>query len=290
MPRPRPTSSRRLPSAPVADQRLLAFLRQTGRIDPATAANVESTVADGRLSAIDALVESGTLSDRDLARLIAEALKLPLVDLGSVPPTENGAGVISRSTAEHYGLVPVRITENALVVAMANPFDHEALQYIETASGMRLEPVVAVGSQVLAAIERLYKHEASLGLLLADVASSGELGAASELSTSGGLAPSDVRAVVTESEPPPIAKLLNLILFEALKAHASDVHIEPGPNLVVVRFRIEGILEEHMQMPRWIHGAIAARMKAMAKLDLAQRLLPQEGHFAVRVRAASLAS
>jgi type IV pilus assembly protein PilB len=283
----KPATPLHLPPAPVADQRLLSLLKETGRIDSVAAAAVDQALAERHVSAIDALVESGTLSEDDVARAIAEELKLPLVDLRSVPSIDDGVGIVSKSTAEHYGLVPAGLDKGALVVAMANPLDHEALLFIESSSGVRLEPVVATRSQVLGAIERLYKREASLDVLLADVSSSRNLGAVSEIPSSD-MAPWDVQAITGEAELPPIVKMVNLILFEALNAHTSDVHVEPGPNLVLIRFRIDGILEEHMQMPKWVQGPIVARLKGMAKLDITEQLLPQEGHLAVRVRDRSI--
>ena len=275
----------RLSVAPVADQRLLSLLKHSGRIDSVTAAGIERAMAAGDLSAIDAVTEKGGLSESDIARTIAAELKLPLVDLHSTPCSEEGVGIVNKETARHYTLVPARMRNDTLIVAMANPLDREALSRLESSTRLKLQPVVATAAQILEAIDQLYKGESAIDVLLADIPQTTSLEIVSEVRQAK-LDITDVRAITREAEQPPIVKMVNLILFEALKARASDVHIEPGPNLLLVRFRIDGILEDHLQIPKWVQSPIVARIKVMAKLDITERRVPQDGHLAVRVRDA----
>jgi len=274
----------RLPSAPVADQRFLEALRKSGVVPPKVLSSVERTIAHGDVSAVDAVIDSGALSEQDLAKVMAEALGYPLLDLQANPPCDDGAALIGKSTAEHYALVPAQMKSDALLVAMANPFDREALGSIESATGSTMQPAVAPRSQIFEAIDRLYRRDSSLSELLADVSPSGSASPSRDRDPVARLDPSDVQAVTKDTEEAPVIKMVNLILFEAFSSRASDVHIEPGPNLVVVRFRVDGILEEHLQMPKWVQSAIVARIKVMAKLDITERRVPQDGHLAVRVR------
>ena len=271
----------RMPSAPVADQRLVATLRKDGRVAAKMLSAIERAIALGDVSAVDAVIEGGALTESELAQLMATELGIPLIDLDANPPSDDTAALLSKATADHYGIVPARLRGDALVVAMANPFDQEALGALESASGVKLEGAVATRSQVFETIDRLYRRETSLSALLADVTPSRS---SSQRDSLPQLDPEDVQAVTRDVDEAPIIKMVNLVLFEALNAHASDVHIEPGPNLVVVRFRIDGILEEHLQMPKWVQGPMVARIKVMAKLDITERRVPQDGHLAVRVR------
>jgi type IV pilus assembly protein PilB len=277
----KPSKRYRFPAAPVADQRLLAVLKKAGHIDAAAASRIERAMSVGT-SAIDAVIESEALSEYDLARAIASELRLPLVDLSSNPPEDSGATVITQSTAQHYGLVPIRLAKDVLVVAMGNPFDQEALRSIESSARLKLQPLVATRSQILEAMEAVYRGEASLDVLLKDVPATPNLEVVKEASES--LDPKDVQAITREAEQAPIVKMVNLILYEAFTARASDVHIEPGANVVLVRFRIDGVLEDHLQVPKWVQGPIVARIKVMAKLDITERRLPQDGKLGVRVR------
>jgi type IV pilus assembly protein PilB len=272
----------RLPAAPVADQRLLSLLKKNGRLDAATASAIERAMIDRSLSAIDALVDRGVLPEYEIARLIAAELRLPLADLRATPPEEAAAAVIGKSVAEHYGLVPIRPRKDLLIVAMANPLDHEALKSLEASTRLKLQPMVATRAQLLEAMSRLYAGESSLHTLLADVPATPSLEVMK--APTDALEPTDVEAITREAEQPPIVKMVNLILFEAFNARASDVHIEPGPNVVLVRFRIDGVLEDHLQIPQWVQGPIVARIKVMAKLDITERRVPQDGHLGVRLR------
>ena len=274
--------SYRLPAAPVADQRLLALLKKCGRLDPTATAAIERAMSDGTQSAVDAAIDCGGLPDYEIARVIGSELRLTLIDLRSTLPEENTATVITKSVAEHYGLVPVRLRKDVLVVAMANPLDHEALKSLEASTRLKLQPVVTTRSQLLEAMSRLYRGEASLDTLLADVPSMPAIEVVKAPRET--LEPTDVQAITREAEQPPIVKMVNLILFEAFTARASDVHIEPGPNVVLVRFRIDGVLEDHLEIPQWVQGSIVARIKVMAKLDITERRVPQDGHLGVRVR------
>jgi type II secretory ATPase GspE/PulE/Tfp pilus assembly ATPase PilB-like protein/CheY-like chemotaxis protein len=264
-----------------ADRRLLNLLRKAGRIDAARAAAIERTAADERISVIDAIVASALMSDADIAKTVSDALKVPLLDLSAATFEERAGERIDEKAARKYAVVPIRVENDVLVVATANPLDHESLKSLEFATGLGLRPVVASREQILEAIQRLYRrHDAALDAMLAGVEPAGSLEIVK--AGDGGAGPVDVRTVAREAATPPIVKLVNMILLEAYNARASDIHIEPRPNVVLVRYRVDGILEDNLQIPKWVQASIVARIKVMAKLDITERRLPQDGHFAVR--------
>jgi type II secretory ATPase GspE/PulE/Tfp pilus assembly ATPase PilB-like protein/ActR/RegA family two-component response regulator len=256
------------------------LLVRRGRLDRAAAAGIERSSAEDGISVIDAIVASGTLSDTDIAKTVADELKMPLLDLRSLPFTEGGTEFVDEPTAQRFALVPVRLQKDILVVAMANPLDHEALKSLEFSTGLGLRPAVASRDQIFEAIQHLYRRESTLHSLLDGVEPASKFEIIHESDHAAG--PVDVKAITREAEQPPIIKLVNMIVLEALNSRASDIHIEPCPNVVIVRYRIDGILEETLQVPKWVQASIIARVKIMAKLDITERRLPQDGHFAVR--------
>ncbi len=268
-----------LPPLSEADKRLLNLLVRSGRIDSTAAATIERSAADERISIIDAIAAIGALTDAEIANTISTELKIPLFDLTALPSREGDAEIIDEDTAQRFALVPVRVQKDILVVAMANPLDYEALKSLEFSTGLGLRPLVASREQVLEAIHRLYKHQSSLDSLLAGVESGSRLEIVQESERPASV---DVRAITREAAEPPIIRLVNMILLEAFNSRASDIHVEPRPDVLLVRRRIDGILEEGLRIPKWVQASIVARIKIMSKLDITERRLPQDGHLAVR--------
>ena len=264
----------------LANQRLLNALVRRGKIDRTAASAAERSVSEERISAIEALEDAGLATEDEIAALLGSELRVPLVDLKSVPFNEGGTDLVDESMAHRFQLVPIRLQRDLLVVAMANPLDQEALRQVEFATGLRVKPAVAVRSHVLEAIAHVYKREGALDALLADVPDAPNVHL---IRTPGDVDDrKELQALTREAEQPPIVKMVNLILLEAFNSKASDIHIEPGPNALVVRYRVNGILEDSLQVPKWVHGPAIARIKVMAKLDITERRLPQDGHLSVR--------
>jgi type II secretory ATPase GspE/PulE/Tfp pilus assembly ATPase PilB-like protein len=269
-------------NAALGNQRLLNLLLKRGKIDRTAAAAAERTVIEERISAIEALDGAGLVSESDVAALLGTELKLPFVDLKSVPFNEGGVDLVDESTATRFQLVPIRLQRDLLVLAMANPLDQEAIRHIEFATGRRVRPAVAVRSQIVEAIAHVYRREGALDALLADVPAAANVELVREDIESSST--KELQALTREAEQAPIVKMVNLILLEAFNSKASDIHIEPGPNAVVVRYRINGILEDSLTVPKWVHGPVVARVKVMSKLDITERRTPQDGHLSVRTK------
>jgi type II secretory ATPase GspE/PulE/Tfp pilus assembly ATPase PilB-like protein/FixJ family two-component response regulator len=281
------TDANHVPAAPDADQRLLNLLKRSARLDAAQVAAIEQRMAAQHMPAIDAIVASGVLSEGDVAEAIARELKVPRLDLHEVSLGGAEVELIEEAVAHRLCVVPVSVQNGVLVVAMANPLDREAIQTLEFSTGLAIRAAVAPRKEIRDAIARLYTRESSLGSLLSgvDPTSKVEVLRAADRDDAG---PIDVRDVARQAEQPPIVKIVNLILFEAFNAGASDIHIEPGPHIVLVRYRIDGVLEENLQVPKWVQAPIVARVKVLSKLDITERRLPQDGHFALRVGDATV--
>ncbi|MBI2963929.1 MAG: Flp pilus assembly complex ATPase component TadA [Deltaproteobacteria bacterium] len=259
-----------------ADQRLLSFLVRAKKLDAAKAQEVERLVDSEDLSAIQAMAARGILSEEEIASAIGVGLRVPLLNLNSVPFDDQVTVLVKGDLAARAAIVPIRKDGQFLILAMSNPFDQEAIRTVEFTTDLKVRPAVAPRSQVVAAIEESYKLDRSLRSLLADIPDTSGI----ELVRENGDV--DLRTLASEAEGAPIIKMVNLILVDALAADASDIHVEPGPNFVQVRYRINGVLEDVLQVPKWAQNPVVARLKVMAKLDITERRVPQDGHLRVR--------
>jgi type IV pilus assembly protein PilB len=217
-------------------------------------------------------------SEEALARSFSAALKLPYVRLALIEIDAAALASVSRAVASRHTCLPVRFHGRKLVLAMSNPLDLHAIQDVQFAASRQVEPVVACRSDILSGIERHYA---------ADVAPEPPPEAADVSFT---LVPSPAEDCdldeIDPREPPESAPAVHLcreIILDAASARASDIHIEPAAHELRVRLRIDGVLRDHLRLPRWIHAALLSRVKILAKLDIAQQRLPQDG----RIRAAA---
>ncbi len=165
----------------------------------------------------------------------------------------------------------------------ANPLDLDALKAVEFATGKRVQAVVATHVEVKDALAHTYRLQESLEQFLQLVPASESL-VVNELSDEG----EDLRTIAADAELPPVIKLADKMLIEGIRSRASDIHVEPETDSVLVRYRVDGILEEAFRFPKWIQNPLVARLKVMAKLDITERRLPQDGRIQVRFQDKSV--
>ncbi len=185
--------------------------------------------------------------------------------------------------------IPVQFTRNYYLIALSEeprglirvatctPLDPNPMDDLSALLGREIEPVLAPRSEITTLIARAYRHKADgVDQALADVAEDGDIqGLADEID--------EAEDVLDVSNKAPIIKLVNTIMFQALKLRASDVHFHPYPERTQVRFRIDGILYDMDSIPRKAHEAIVSRVKVMGKMDIAERRLPQDGRATIRI-------
>jgi len=264
----------------LADGRLLGFLVKAGKLERSDADAARTAHESHGVSIIDFLAEEH-LSEADIAEAIANGLGLPLLKLANAALDEWAVDLVDEAAANRFAIVAVKADEETVTLAMANPFDQEALKFVEFATGRRVRRAVSTYSDILDAIAKAYGHETTLASVLADVPQQGSLQLVAESNPSGAH-DIDASKLAQEAGQAPIIKMVNLILVDALAAQASDIHIEPGPNVVMVRYRIDGMLVDGHQLPKWVQHPLTARIKIMAKADITERRTPQDGHFTLR--------
>ena len=179
--------------------------------------------------------------------------------------------------ARNYNLVALEATEDGLKVATCSPLDPHPMDDLSSLLGVEVDAVLAPKPEITTLIARAYRHKADgVDEALDAVAEDGDIGSlAAEID--------DSEDVLDVSNKAPIIKLVNTILFQALKLRASDVHFQPYPDRMQVRFRIDGILYDMDAIPKRVQDAIISRVKVRGKMDIAERRLPQDGRATIRL-------
>ena len=220
------------------------------------------------------LVKLGLVSERDLAEAVAARLDLPLIKPGDYPemPVTNGA-VSSRFLKESRA-IPLIEDEQGLTVAMANPTDEYVLSALRLATGKPILPRVGIPSELEAAFERLYGSGRSAMGQIVD-----SIGLADDLTDE-----EQIQHLKDLASEAPVIRLVNLMIARAVESRASDIHIEPFENRLKVRYRVDGVLREVESPPSRLSAAVISRIKIMAKLNIAERRLPQDGRIQLRAQ------
>ncbi|MGH8532933.1 MAG: type II secretion system ATPase GspE [Gammaproteobacteria bacterium] len=220
------------------------------------------------------LVKLGLVSERDLAEALAALLELPLLAAGDYPVTPLYEEQVSAKFLKTARAIPVFEQDDALVVAMAMPEDTYVIEALELACGRPVRPAIGVTSEILAAVERLFgTGKTVLDQIVDDIETRTE---ASEQE--------DIERLKDLASEAPIVRLVNHLINRAIDSRASDIHIEPFENRLKVRYRIDGVLHEVESPPARSTAAVISRVKIMAKLNIAERRLPQDGRIQLRVQ------
>ncbi len=228
------------------------------------------------------LVRMKLVDERDMLDCLHRQLGLPLVDLETTAPDEGALGAIKEEDARKYDAIPIEVQERRnLVVAMADPLNIAAIEDLRFLTGMFIRPVLASPTQIREAIERYYHIDSSMNEVIQSIVSSEE-----EIVVNAVQETEDRQAIdelLKEAEGRPIVRLANWLLRRAVDARASDIHIEPQHNQLLVRFRVDGMLREEQRLPKWTQGAIVSRLKVLANLDIAEKRAPQDGRLAAEI-------
>jgi general secretion pathway protein E len=257
---------------PVLLEQLADLLVAGGQCDARTIARARSVAAesDQRLDAV--LIQLGLVSERGLAQAYAALLSCPLATPERYPAVEPLLPeALSGRFLRHARALPVAVEGRMLAVALADPLDDFTLAAIAAATGLAVSREVALPIEIDAALDRLYPE--------ADQNADG----ADELAGHAPLEEDAERLKDLASEAP-VIRLVNQIIFRAVETQASDIHLEPFEDRLRVRYRYDGVLHEADSPPASLTAAITSRIKIMARLDIAERRLPQDGRIKLAVR------
>ena len=235
----------------------------------------------GRLGSV--MIKLGLVNDDEITGVLSRQYGVPSINLKYYEVDPSVIRLIPQDTAVRYQVVPLSRVGSTLTIAMTDPTNVFAMDDIKFMTGFNIEPVVAPESAVNEAISKFYGEAQSveeLTKVMKDLA--GE--EAADLEHAAEEQEMDLAALERAAEEAPIIKLVNLILTDAVKRGASDIHIEPYEKELRVRFRVDGILQEVMSPPLKLRDAIASRIKIMSKLDISEKRLPQDGRIMIKYR------
>jgi type II secretory ATPase GspE/PulE/Tfp pilus assembly ATPase PilB-like protein len=223
------------------------------------------------------LLAENKITETWLADWFSQRLQVPFAGIGPLAIDEEVAHRITESLARQHECVPVAVKGRRLQVAFVDPSNLTSVQAIEFFTGSKVQPLVGLRSQVLEAVERYYSREEALDV----IDRAGDLSEVQILPSREDL-DLDETASVKSSQIPPIIKLVNMIMAEALREHASDIHIEPAEHEIQIRLRVDGVLRDYLKAPAWLQSGLSSRLKVLSKLDITERRIPQDGRFKVR--------
>ena len=245
------------------------------------------------------LVRLNLATEKQITKALAYQLGFPYVSLSDEPPDPGAIVLISKDVALKRVCVAVKLEKNLLTVAMSDPLLFSLVQDLEFQTGYRIKQVVATRTDILDAIETGYpdkalaKYTGVTGGLSVPAGQQKSSGRPGDQGTGSALVPRTEVDVFEQAATPgassregsdsaPIIDLVDLVVNSAITSRASDVHIEPAEKGVLVRHRLDGILKEVMDLPKWVHEGLVARMKIMAGMDIAEKRLPQDGRLRVK--------
>jgi type IV pilus assembly protein PilB len=226
------------------------------------------------------LVKLGLVSDEDITAVLSRQYGVPSINLKFYEVDPTVIKLIPQETAVRYQIVPLSRVGSTLTIAMTDPTNVFAMDDIKFMTGFNVEPVVASETAIAEAISKFYGSIESgeeLDKVMKDLAGDD---AALELAQEE--MDMDLASLEKAAEEAPIIKLVNLILTDAVKRGASDIHVEPYEKELRVRFRIDGVLQNVMAPPLKLKDAITSRIKIMSKLDISEKRLPQDGRIMIK--------
>jgi type IV pilus assembly protein PilB len=222
------------------------------------------------------LVKLGYISEKNLVSFLSRHYGVPAIDLSEVQVDAEAIKMIPPDVVFKYQVIPIKRVGSTLRVAMSDPSNILAIDDIKFLTSCHVEVFVSTESTIKTAIDKFYDSSSSLAEIM------GSMDSGENMELLDDSEEVDVQQLQQASEDAPVVKLVNLILNEAIKRGASDIHMEPYEKIFRVRFRIDGVLHEFMKPPMKLKNAIISRVKIMAKLDIAERRLPQDGRIKIK--------
>ncbi len=230
------------------------------------------------------LVKMNLLSENELVEFLSKQFNVSAINLSRVEVDESVVKIIPADVARKYTIMPVSKTGAKVTIAMLDPTNVFAMDDIKFMTGYNVEPVIASETAIRVAIEKYYgsTHALELKKVMEDI--DDDIGGDDLEVLEEEAEEFDIDALAEESDEAPVVRLVNIILTDAIKRGASDIHIEPYEKKYRCRYRIDGILYEVMHPPLRLREAITSRLKIMAKLDIAEKRLPQDGRIKIKTK------
>ena len=232
------------------------------------------------------LQKHGFITEKQLIDTLMSQLGVEFIDLNGYNISSEMAQILPKNIAKKHGVVPIRMTRTDIHIAMADPLNFVAIEEVQSVTRRRVIPLIAASAAVDRAVQNLYSNQGAMRAI--EDMQRDLLG-----SQYGGAVDSGAMNQVTavdedEADAAPAIRLVNSIIDRACTEGASDIHMEPGEGSMTIRMRIDGILRSIIPVPRELQNSVISRMKIMARMDIAQKNVPQDGRANVTVRQETL--
>lgn len=254
----------------MAKKRIGELLVESGLItEEQLSKALESKASDEKLGEV--LIREGCITEQQLIEVLELQLGIPYIHLFQYPIEKKATELVPKELAKKYKLMPVRINENKLVVAMTDPMDYFAIEELRMVTGMKIMPVLATTEELLRTINKHYDLQDSINEVM------------------GEYSPQESpEETVIEDEDSAIIRLVNQIITDAVIQHASDIHIDPQESDIIVRYRIDGLLRTERELPKYMQNVFITRIKIIGGLDITETRLPQDGRISMVVNNQSI--
>jgi general secretion pathway protein E len=247
------------------------MLVDSGNLTPEDLERAQADAERGGQPLRVSLVKLGMVTARQMQEAVGRSLGIPSVDLRDFPPDPEALKAVPAELAYRHQIIPIKLENGTVIIATADPFNLDALDDVRMVTGREANPVLADASEIQRIVEDAYMKE------MMEAAENGDV----QLIAEKEIDAADLERMAKEAL---VIRLVNTIIRQAVTEKASDIHIEPFENRLVVRYRIDGVLHEVESPPRRLSAAVISRIKIMANLDIAERRLPQDGRIRLRVQ------
>jgi type IV pilus assembly protein PilB len=221
------------------------------------------------------LVEKGAISEEDMVNFMAQQMDIPRIELGNYLIDTKIIDCVPEALARKYQLIPVLKIGKNVMCAMADPMNIFALDEVRMQTGMIAEPAVSTEAEIRKALDEYYGVRGGMEEVIKGL-DERKLGIKEGEEV-------EIKRLAGIADEPPVVRLVNIMVMEAVREGASDIHVEPQEENLAIRFRVDGVLHEKESPPKHFQSAIISRIKVLANLDIAERRRPQDGRFHMKM-------
>ena len=270
---------------PAQDEYIVEILRDVGLVSHEDILKAKELSRAEEIGLVDALIKMGRLSQRDVVKALASQFNMDSIELAEYRVPDEIVALVPKHVARRYKIVPVSKHDNTLTVAISDPMDVDTVDSLRYILRMNVEPVIATKADIEQSITRYYgSADDTVENMLQEI-TEGEVdfGLASNKA-----AQTKLDDIAETDADAPIIKLVGLVIMEAYRNRASDIHIEPLEKRLRVRYRIDGVLQEVDNPPKRLQASIIARLKIMSNMSIAEKRIPQDGRIQIPVMGRTL--
>jgi type IV pilus assembly protein PilB len=232
----------------------------------------------------EVLIEMDLISEEEIAFALALQLKIPYIDLDNHEIRKNVMESIPEEVSRKFVCIPIALKNSILDVALADPLDLNAIKDLQFITGYSIQPAISTASQIIDTLQKHYHPEQTISDVADDMAGDDVM----EFLPDQEIEEEEEEQYEEVGKDSPFVKMVDLIIKNAIKRGASDIHIEAQENQVRVRNRIDGVLQDSIKLPKWTQPIIISRIKVLGGMDISERRLPQDGRIKVRSKNVSV--